>query len=199
MLDSPYVRRVAISLSYMGFAFERKNTSVFRDMAEFSNYNPVLKAPTFITDNNIVLMDSSLILQYLEASDEKTRSLMPKDTDDLGLDLRIIGLALAATDKAIQIEYEEKRPADEQSPSWIKRITAQMLCALSLLEKEYQNITTPWLHGNDMMQADIASVIAFDFANYIAPNLIVKQDYPTLHKNWQRGENLDIFKKYLYR
>jgi len=36
MLDSPYVRRVAISLKYMGLAFDHEPVSVFRDYDTFA-------------------------------------------------------------------------------------------------------------------------------------------------------------------
>ncbi|UXN06099.1 glutathione S-transferase family protein [Bartonella sp. HY761] len=195
-LDSPYVRRVAISAAFMGFKFERKNLSVFRDIPEFSTYNPVLKSPSFVSDDDIVLMDSTLIIQYLEAQTQKQRSLLPKD--NLALELRIIGLALAASDKSVQIEYEEKRPISERSPNWLARIIEQMLSAFSLLEQEYQKISTPWLHGEEIMQSDITTAIALNFSYNTVPDLITKQSYPALNQHWQRAEMLDIFKQYPY-
>lgn len=36
MLDSPYVRRVAISLQLLGLRFEHQSLSVFRNFSEFS-------------------------------------------------------------------------------------------------------------------------------------------------------------------
>lgn len=65
MLDSPYVRRVAVSLKVLGIAFDLDQVSVFRHFDKFSSINPVVKAPTFITDDGIVLMDSNLILEHV--------------------------------------------------------------------------------------------------------------------------------------
>jgi glutathione S-transferase len=45
MLDSPYVRRVAISLKFMGVPFSHEPLSVFRDYDTFGAINPVVKAP----------------------------------------------------------------------------------------------------------------------------------------------------------
>ena len=66
MLDSPYVRRVAISLQLMELPFSHEALSVFRNFEAFAAINPVVKAPTFVTDDGTVLMDSALILEYLE-------------------------------------------------------------------------------------------------------------------------------------
>ena len=48
MLDSPYVRRVAISLKLMGLPFEHRPLSVFRTYEQFRAINPVVKAPTLV-------------------------------------------------------------------------------------------------------------------------------------------------------
>ena len=66
MLDSPYVRRVAISMRYMGLSFTHEAVSVFRHYDRFAAINPVVKAPTLVLDDGSVLMDSTLMLEYLE-------------------------------------------------------------------------------------------------------------------------------------
>ena len=76
MLDSPYVRRVAISLELLGLPFEHRSISVFRQFDEFSRINPVVKAPSLVCDDGGVLMDSTLIIDYAEAL-AAPRSLVP--------------------------------------------------------------------------------------------------------------------------
>ncbi|MDB5739409.1 MAG: glutathione transferase domain containing protein, partial [Alphaproteobacteria bacterium] len=63
MLDSPFVRRVAVSLKVLGLPFEHQSVSVFRHFDQFAALNPVVKAPTLIADDGTVLMESTLILQ----------------------------------------------------------------------------------------------------------------------------------------
>ena len=65
MLDSPYVRRVAIALIIGRAPFIHKPISLLRQIDQFSELNPLLKAPTLITDHGAALMDSSVILDYL--------------------------------------------------------------------------------------------------------------------------------------
>ena len=66
MLDSPYVRRVAVSFQLLGLPFEHRSISVFRTFEQFHAINPVVKAPTLVCDDGTVLMDSTLILDYAE-------------------------------------------------------------------------------------------------------------------------------------
>ena len=106
MLDSPYVRRVAISLQLLAIRFEHQSLSVFGGFEEFQRINPLVKAPTLICDDGELLIDSTLILQYAEAMAKPGRSLVPVDIDDQRHALRIIGLALAACEKSVQIIYE---------------------------------------------------------------------------------------------
>ena len=89
MLDSPYVRRVAISLQLLGLRFEHQSLSVFSTFAAFRQINPVVKAPTFLCDDGEVLMDSTLILEYAEAL-AHPRTLMPSGVKELQHDLRLI-------------------------------------------------------------------------------------------------------------
>ncbi|WP_273744534.1 glutathione S-transferase N-terminal domain-containing protein, partial [Burkholderia mallei] len=60
MLDSPFVRRVAISAKLLGLPFEHHSISVFRQFDAFKSFNPVVKAPTLLTDDGTMLVDSDL-------------------------------------------------------------------------------------------------------------------------------------------
>jgi glutathione S-transferase len=57
MLDSPYVRRVAISLRLLGLPFAHRPVSVFSGFEAFRAINPVVKAPTLVCGDGTVLMD----------------------------------------------------------------------------------------------------------------------------------------------
>src|SRR5215210_9327167 len=128
MLDSPYVRRVAISLELLGVAFQHEPVSVFSTFETFQGINPVVKAPTLICDNGDVLMDSSLILQFIER--DIATSLWSDDPLERQLEFRAVGLALAACDKSVQIVYERNlRPASAQYEPWLERVTSQLAAA----------------------------------------------------------------------
>ena len=124
MLDSPFVRRVAISMQLLGLQFEHSPISVFRAFPQFQEINPIVKAPTLICDDGEVLLDSTLILQYAEAHPSARKSLLPKDFSELRGVLRTIGLALAACEKSVQIIYEQElRPPSARHEPWLTRIT----------------------------------------------------------------------------
>lgn len=136
MLDSPYVRRVAISLQQLGLPFTHESVSVFRGYAAFSAINPVVKAPTLVCDDGTVMMDSSLICGYAEAL-ARPRSLLPADPVALARALRLCGLALAACEKSVQIVYEHNiRPQEKWHAPWLERVHGQLNAACRELEAD---------------------------------------------------------------
>lgn len=119
MMDSPYVRRVAISLHVLGIPFEHRSVSVFRHYDEFAQINPVVKAPTFIDDDGTLLIDSTLILDYLDHKVPAARRLMPEEPQERTFALRVNGFALAAMEKTVQQVYERQlRPEERQHEPW---------------------------------------------------------------------------------
>jgi glutathione S-transferase len=139
MLDSPYVRRVAISMRVMGLPFEHQGVSVFSHFDQFRAINPVVKAPSLVCDDGQVLMDSTLILDYAEAMAEPQRRLMPADLAARQQALCNLGLALAACEKSVQMIYERNlRPAELWHQPWLDRVLGQMSAAYGALEAALQ-------------------------------------------------------------
>jgi glutathione S-transferase len=106
MLDSPYVRRVAIAMIIAKTPFIHRPISLFRHIDEFCKLNPLLKAPTLLTDDGAALMDSSVILDYLASLDPRIAALMPSNLPHRLSSLRATGLALTVMEKAVQRQYE---------------------------------------------------------------------------------------------
>ena len=66
MLDSPYVRRVAVALLTAEVPFVHEPLSIFRQIDKFSASSPLLKAPSLVEDDGTTLVESGVILNYLE-------------------------------------------------------------------------------------------------------------------------------------
>ena len=192
MLDSPYVRRVAISLQLLGLRFEHQALSVFRTFPQFQQINPVVKAPTFICDDAQVLMDSTLILEYAEAL-AHPRSLMPTKLPDLQHALRIIGLALAACEKSVQIIYERQlRPPEKMHQPWVTRVTGQLLAAFGALEEEVARCPLD-AASTTITQAGVTAAVAWHFAQQMLPDVVPAAGYPSLAAYSARAEALPEF------
>ncbi|PXW26340.1 glutathione S-transferase family protein [Paraburkholderia caballeronis] len=194
MMDSPYVRRVAISLHVLGLPFEHRSVSVFRHFDEFAKINPVVKAPTLVDDGGAVLVDSTLILDYLDRKVPAERRLLPEDLATRTFALRVVGFGLAAAEKTVQQVYErELRPAERQHEPWFERVRAQMHAAYGVLEQLVASRGDGWLCADRITQADITAAVAWRFTQYMLPGALDAVRYPALTALSARLEALPEF------
>lgn len=193
MLDSPYVRRVAICLKLLKLDFEHASISVFSTYDQFAQINPVVKAPTLIADNGSTVMDSSVILQYLATLAGPGQRLFPTVPDDALRAARLTGLALAACEKSIQIVYERNlRPVEKQHEPWLERVRAQMLAAYAELEREVAAATLP-VEQDQFDAADVTVAVSWRFTQMMLPEIVDKAAYPHLQAFSTLAEDLPVF------
>lgn len=179
MLDSPYVRRAAISLRLLGLPFTHEPISVFSTFDQFRAINPVVKAPSLVCDNGVVLMDSTLIVDYAEAL--AGRSLMPADLAARQRGLRIVGLALAACEKVVQNVYEHNlRPSEKVHEPWMARVDGQRASAFELLEREMAGVPVP-ADERALDQAGLTAAVTWTFTQAMLPGQVDPARHPALH------------------
>jgi glutathione S-transferase len=192
MLDSPYVRRTAISLRLLGIPFEHRSLSVFRDFETLRAINPLVKAPTLVCDDGTQLVDSTLIIDYAETL--AGRRLMPSAPGQHRRALRWVGVALVVAEKAVQVYYEHKRHENRRDPDWIARVSGQLQSACALLEQELRGTNgNTWLSGGVLTQADVTLAVAWGFAQLVAPEVVPAGDYPKLAAFAARAERTPEF------
>ncbi|HLW92493.1 MAG TPA: glutathione S-transferase [Roseiarcus sp.] len=194
MLDSPYVRRVAIALLRLGLGFEHRPLSLFRDIDAFRAINPVLKAPTFIADDGTILMDSSLIIDYAQSLAPHAPRLTPAAPAARLTSYRLNGLGLAVSEKAVQLHYERSlRPPERQHEPWRQRVLGQLAAGLEGLEREAMKAQN-WLVDEGPMLADITVATAFAFTQTYVSDVVAKSAYPALAAFCARAEALAEFR-----
>jgi glutathione S-transferase len=192
MLDSPYVRRTAISLRLLNVPYEHRSISVFRTFEQFREINPLVKAPTLICDDGAMLVDSTLIIDYAESI--AGRRLLP-DGRARRDGLRIVGIALVVCEKAIQIVYERTlRPLEKQHEPWVERVREQLVAALDALEAQLRS-TPLSADERTIDQAGVTTAVAWRFTQLMIPTVIAASDYPQLAAHSAAAERLPAFKE----
>jgi glutathione S-transferase len=192
MLDSPYVRRVAISAKCLGIQLEHQSVSVFRHFEQFQQINPVVKAPTLVLDDGAVLIDSTLIIDYLEALASPNSSLMPSPIDQRVRSLRLIGLALAACEKSVQLYYERTlRPVEIQFEPWVERVEGQLAAAYLALERELEK--QPLKTDGSISQDGITLAVAWSFTRLVVPEQVDDAQFPRIAAFTAYAEQLEEF------
>jgi glutathione S-transferase len=179
--DSPYSRRVAVSLMVLGIPYEHDTRSVFGDFESMRRTNPLGRIPSLILDDGTVLVDSAAILDWIDESVGPTRALIPPSGVARREALQRIALANGAVDKiGGGRNYETLiRPARYRWPEWIERTTTQGLGALEALN------ALDWPEVK-IDQARITAGCAIDYVKTTAPDLMPEGRYPALDNFWKR-------------
>ena len=192
MLDSPYVRRVAVALIVAKVPFTHRPISLFRHMPEFLQINPLLKAPTMVADDGTVLMDSSVILDYLAGAYPRLEALAPQRAPARLRAFRATGLALTVMEKAVQRHYERSlRPAERRHAAWIERVDRQLEAGLAALDAELP--ATGWI-SRELGVADITAACALGFVQLVLADVVDLSRYPNLGEFCARAEELPAFR-----
>ncbi|MGK5027537.1 glutathione S-transferase [Janthinobacterium sp. RB2R34] len=189
MLDSPYVRRVAIAMKVLGLDHEHRPLSVFADFDQVHAINPAVKVPTLVTGDGQVLMDSSLILAYLEELAVNGQRISPEPGHSRLRGLCQVGYALAACEKAVQIVYERRlRPQEKQHQPWLDRVQLQLHGAWRQLEQSLHEQTPDCLSN-----AGITIAVGWSFAHRLVPDVMAGSDYPAVTALTALAEQQPVF------
>jgi len=173
--DSPYVRRVAVSLRVLGFDYEHDMRSVFGDFDSMRQTNPLARIPSLVFDDGEVLIDSAAILDWLDETVGPARALLPRAGPERRRALRLIALATGVMDKAVSSIYERAvRPAPQRWPEWITRCRTQAAGALAAIARE------PWPADARLSQPEITTACMLRYVQMVDPELLPQGRYPTL-------------------
>jgi glutathione S-transferase len=193
MFDSPFVRRVAVSMNLLAIPFEHRNWSVGRDFDRIREFNPLGRVPTLVLDDGEALIESAAILDYLDDSVGSARALLPPSGRDRREALRAMSIAVGAAEKGVLQVYESVfRPEEKRHEPWVDRCRVQMHGALAELERAGAERGDRWLVGERMTQADITTSCVFTFLGD-ALGAAVAAGYPGLAGLTGRCERLAEF------
>ena len=172
--DSPYVRRVAVSLRVLGFTYEHDTRSVFGDFDSMRTTNPLGRIPSLILDSGETLIDSAAILDWLDQKVGTARALLPPSGDAREDALRRIAYATGVIDKVGAANYERLiRPEPFRWQEWIDRCLTQARGGLDVLERE------AW-SADAFSQAEITAGCALGYIKLTDPALMPPGRYPVL-------------------
>jgi glutathione S-transferase len=174
--DSPYVRRVGVTLHALEQAFEHLPLSPFSQANELRRHAAIGRMPALILDDGEVLIESAAILDYLDEIAGPDRALIPANGADRRKSLKILACATAACDKAIAINYERRRPAGLVFEDWINRCREQLDAALRELESVHLALPA----HQKFRQVDITVACAYAYVKRVEPIALIGELYPWL-------------------
>lgn len=160
---SPFVRRVATTLTLLEIPFEHQQLSVITDRDTIKGYSPLGRVPALVLDDGETLIDSAAILDAIDGMVGPERALVPASGAERRAVLKLVALAVGACEKMVTAYYERtRRPAQFLYEDWAAQCEDQARAALTVLDQAAAAATP--LSGGRLTQADVSAVIAYDFA-----------------------------------
>jgi glutathione S-transferase len=104
--DSPFVRRVAVTLHHYHMPFTRQPLSVFGDFKKMGEINPLVRVPSLILENGETLIDSNAIIDYLDHTVGQARALTPGHGPERRKVLQACALSTGCSDKVVALYFE---------------------------------------------------------------------------------------------
>src|ERR1700736_4247038 len=94
MFDSPFVRRVAVSMNLLQVPFEHRNWSVGKDFELIRQFNPLGRVPALVQADGDTLIESAAILDFLDEHAAVGRALLPRSGEPRRETLHITAIAV---------------------------------------------------------------------------------------------------------
>lgn len=189
--DSPFVRRVAVTLNHYHMPYTRNPLSVFRNIKEMQKINPLLRVPALILEDGEVLIDSAAIIDYLDEKAGPARALTPPHGPQRRKVMQAVALAMGTSDKAVAVFFERLfHEPKAVSAEFDKRGVLQITATLQRLEHD---CGSPWFFDNHITQADITIGCTIGHMKARLPELFPADKYPKLHALVLHCETRDEF------
>jgi glutathione S-transferase len=164
---SPYARKVWVVAHELGLAdrIEDVPTDPFKPQAEFLAANPLSKIPALVTETGLCLLDSALIVEYLQTR-ERGFAPLPRGARRWHL-LRSQQLGEGILSAAVASRLELRRPPEFVYQPWLDRQAAAIQRALDALEGE----AAGFLHTGAVRVAEITIAVALGYLDFRLPQI----------------------------
>lgn len=190
--ESPFARRVGITLKLYDIAFEHIPFATGAHQADIERINPLGRIPALVLDDGEVLVDSNVIIDYLDERAGPERALTPLSGPQRRKVMTLVGLALGATEKYVAAYYEiTKRPQSHVWQPWLDRLYEQVAAGLSELDRRIAS--GPRFFGERITQADVTTVAAIEAMRFDMPQLAPEGRYPKLDALVRSVAQIDAF------
>lgn len=158
---SPFVRKVMVCAHELSIA-ERIETvyalvSLTQVNAEVQKVNPIGRIPALVTENGMVLYDSHVICEYLDA-EYGASTLFPAGTTRRWDALRRLALGDGMLETGVLWRSERTRPAPQQSAHALLAFDQKMTAALAAVEADAATLK---LEGIDIGEIALGCALGY--------------------------------------
>jgi glutathione S-transferase len=176
-LTSPYARKARVVLAEKKIDFDWVIDSPNSADSKVPGLNPLARIPVLVLDDDTVLFDSPVIVEYLDSLAPNNK-LFPQPSRERVEVKRWEALADGLLDSAVGIRLELMRPEAQRSPSWMKRERDVIDAALGMMGRELGEQS--WCMGTPFTFADIAVGCALGYLDFRFPDIDWRGRHPNL-------------------
>lgn len=178
-VTSPFARKARVVLAEKKIDYDFELDSPWTPDSNVSNVNPLGKIPVLVLDDETVLFDSRVIVEYLDNVTPNNK-LMPAPNRERTEVKRWEALGDGICDAAALIFLERKRPAKQQGADWIVRQEDKIARSLEFMSGQLGENT--WCMGTHFSLADITTGCALGYLVFRFPDI----DWREKHANLAR-------------
>ncbi len=176
-LPSPFVRKTLVVLVEKALPFEMVVDGPSQPGNRIIEFSPLGKIPILVTDDGRRMIDSRVIVEYVDMLSEAMPMLPAPGAERIAVK-RWEALADGICDAAVSIVAEGRRPASERSPAWIDKQRGKVERSIAVMARELDGRTS--LHGSGPTLADFASAVALSYVEYRLPEVEWRGKFPDL-------------------
>lgn len=182
-LTSPYVRKARVVLAEKKIEYDFELDSPWNADSGVPNLNPLGKIPVLVLDDETVLFDSRVIVEYLDNVTPNNK-LMPAPNRERILVKRWEALADGICDAAATAFLEAKRPAKQQDKTWIERQRSKIAASLEFMAEELGD--NAHCMGTHFSLADAAVGSALGYLVFRFADINWQEAHPNLAKLYDK-------------
>jgi len=179
--NSPYARKVRIVAIEKHIEIEKQEVNLSDPANLAAQYNPLGKVPVLVLDDDEVLYDSRVIVEFL---DHRTpvAHLIPQDTTSKIAVRRWEALADGVCDAAVAAMMEQRKPVEQQSQALIDKQLGKVTASLEVMNKDIAK--KKWCVNETFSLADIALGCSLGYVDLRHKHLNWQDKYPSLAKHY---------------
>ena len=191
-LASPYVRKVRVVLAEKKLDYQFELENVWAPDTTIDKLNPLGKVPSLVMEDGNVMIDSRVMVEYLDTLTPVCKLLPPNGRDRADIKCWE-ALADGMLDAAIIVRLERtQRPPELQSEEWIARQMRKVQLGLaSLSEKLGESAYCAGIHYS---LADVAVGCTLGWLSFRFPEITWRDDHPNLARLFDKLSERQSFK-----
>jgi glutathione S-transferase len=165
-LTSPYVRKARILIREKNLPCEFVMADAWAADSPIPALNPLGKVPVLALDNNEVLFDSPVIVEYLDSL--QAPALLAASGAARWDMLRWEALADGVLDAVVTRLLESRRPEAQQSADNLRRQEEKIARSLEYMARRLGN--APWFVADRFTLADLVVAVALEYTDFRYPH-----------------------------